>query len=662
MKRDITDTGTRWFTVYVPDADTGHSPSTSPSTSHESYFRVGGADVTTESGFLDSLKSFYKDALGEAAVAAAFGSTATDGIVQYTQGDLVQYIGGKADTRVLDDSYTVHVLNRRDEDAALTSTDSAQKTFRSYLRLGKPNKDLELALSAATPPALVLEMIKALPRPPADTPINLSHAVEQVLSGDQPTRALLADRAMHGDDAALDLLEAIRVSNDPRATVAYGGSDAHRWALASLNGIHAEAVKSQGQLARIGSNEARDRLATRARAGDSVVRKKLQELADSKDPADAYGGSGPWATGGGTPPKTWAKALLKEIGADADTRPRFSLGDGIAMFSDKSMTITTPDALKVTVGKDARTVLGSTYSETYDVSDEVLNQIRSGEISGVSQITDKRLVTASLTERSAIGSWRTTKFDLAKTLNVGVADNGSFQIGSALTYIAGLKLGNLLGASFDANTGLSAAAPTGSKVELVGTGMETAWPKGKVNYKENQSLKGRTVTLAVDPVAIFCGNTNMLLTKLIRGLMSTTNAALAAYTAAFAACSAVGDTDADGEAEVKAMLETAEAIYLAVLAINVVTTVAMGIASIVQIATELASKTKDAASPSQPTNITLNSAGIKLQCGTSYLEVNASGVSINGTQVAMASPTTSFVPQSTPSTVTPTQLLSVAQL
>ncbi|MBL8744138.1 MAG: hypothetical protein JNK04_23685, partial [Myxococcales bacterium] len=165
MTRQITDTGTRWFTVYVPDADTGHSPSTSPSKSHESYLRVGGADHVTETTFLDSLKSLYKDALGEAAVTAAFGSSATDGIVQYTQGDLVQYIGGKADTRVLDDSYTVHVLNRVDDDASVTSTDASQKTFRSYLRLGKPNKDLELALSATTPPALVVQMIKALPRP-----------------------------------------------------------------------------------------------------------------------------------------------------------------------------------------------------------------------------------------------------------------------------------------------------------------------------------------------------------------------------------------------------------------------------------------------------------------------------------------------------------------
>ena len=352
--------------------------------------------------------------------------------------------------------------------------------------------------------------------------------------------------------------------------------------------------------------------------------------------------------------------MLKELGTDADRRPRFSLGDGISMFSDKAMNITTPDTLKVTVGKDARTVLGPTYSETWDVSDDVLDQVRSGEISGVSQITSKKLVTASLTDRSVIGSWRTTKFDLAKTLNVGVADNGSFLVGSALTYIAGLKLGNLLGASFDANTGLTAAAPTGSKVELVGTGMETAWPKGKVNYKENQSLKGRTVTLAVDPVAIFCGNTHMALTKLIRGLMSTTNAALAAYTAAFAAVSAVGDTDDDGEAEVKAMLETAEAIYLAVLAINVVTTVAMGIASIVQIANEIASKTQNIALPALVPNITLNSGGIKLQCGTAYVHIGASGVLINGTQVAIGSPSTALVPMVTPSTVTPVQLLSLS--
>src|SRR5690606_29195766 len=146
---------------------------------------------------------------------------------------------------------------------------------------------------------------------------------------------------------------------------------------------------------------------------------------------------------------------------------------------------------RITVGKDSRTVLGQSYSETYDVSDDVLQQIKDGTIRDLSALTSKSLVTAALSRPDATGlSWRTTKFDLSKSLNFGAADNGSFTVGSDYSFWAGLKLSNSLGVSFEANTGAAISAPLGAKIELASEGIDTAWAGGKVSYNSQQTIKG----------------------------------------------------------------------------------------------------------------------------------------------------------------------------
>ncbi len=640
-QQGLVSTGSRWFSVHVPDA--------SGSGKHESFLRVGAPNKATESGFLDALKQSYRDATGDDAVKAAFGEEASDGIVHYTQGNLTQLVGGKVDTRVFNDSFTVNVLNRSDEDESVTSTNE-HKTYRSYLRLGKPNKTLEASFTSVTPPHLIVSMIRELGLQKKDWSawqLDLATAVESVLNGTSATREALLARAKLGDDDALAKLEELRVSTDARATTVYAGKDAHRWALGALHEVHAEAAAQHAAKARTGNTDSQSKLAERARAGDAAALREIQLISETTVDAEF-------------PAKTWAKTVLKKLGTDLDRRPRFSLGDGIAMFSDKAINVTTPEPFKVTAGKDSRTILGDSYSETYDVSDDDLEKIRSGEYTGLTQLESRKLVTASLTRKNAMGLWRTTKFDTSKALSFAVADNAAVTLGAAYACIGGMKLDNLIGAKFEANMGFTMAAPTGSKAELVGTGMETTWAKGKVNYKETQSLKGRSVEIKVDPAAIFCGETMGQLTTAIRVITTAVNAALLAYATALSFASLAGDTDDDGEAEIRGWLEVAEAIYAIVLAINTVMAVAMAIASIVQIATEKASKGAGFL-PTTSTMIKLNEGGIHMQCGSSYLEIDPSGIKMNGTQIQVGSPSAQFLPIGVPANTTPVQVMDLVR-
>ena len=198
---EITPSTDKWFSVYVPRwTDTANA--------FESYFRMGTPDVATEAARLSDLQSAYSDALAQPGVEAAFGGNATSGVAFYTEGDLVQFVNGKVDTRVLNDSFTVHVLNKADVDKAGQDPTKAVTTHRSYFRLGKPNKTIETQIKLAAPSfADLLAFTLALALAPTPTsPISVATrqaTVEAVLAGDVSARSSLVSAAESGDPAAL---------------------------------------------------------------------------------------------------------------------------------------------------------------------------------------------------------------------------------------------------------------------------------------------------------------------------------------------------------------------------------------------------------------------------------------------------------------------------
>ncbi len=650
------DPGEKSFTVHVP-----HSPATQGSNgsaqavaTQESYLRLGSPDGTTEQALLGALRAAYTDVESQAAVEAAFGASPTAGITLYTEGDLVQFVNGKADTRVLNDSYVVHVLNREDADASAAGGDA--RTYRAYFRLGRPSADVEAPLVGAVDPGDLHDFIEALlpstPTPAiagvtsadAVLPVDTAALVELIMAGGplgESKRLTLVAAAALSDGPALDRLDSIRTSGDVRSGDVSDRSSIKAWALGALRGLHLTVANWQRDRAMEGLYESRAKLSERA-LQDPLARRKLVEIERS--------------TAASADARSWAKGVLGGLQAPEDQSARFSLGDGVALYSDEAVTITTPEALKVTVGKDTRTVLGETYSETYDVSDDTLEAIRNGTLSDVSEVSDKSLVTASLTRREATGvSWRTTKFDLSKTLNVAAADNGSFTLGSDYAFAGGLKFTNSLGVAFDALTGISLSAPLGFKVEIGGGGLETTSPVGKVSYDQSFVGKGaKSVVLAVDPTAKFTLATFKAFGVVVRAGMAVVNGALAAYTAAFASIGSATTSESDGPtANVREMMEAGEAVYLAAVSLNAILAAATAVAGVVQLATQKAAAAATGSSPTQPSNIVINDAGIKLQVGTSYIHIGQQGIIVSGTQVLTASPTTNFIPTAAPGNATP---------
>lgn len=485
----------KWFTVYVPHSDATAASEGQAATpiTYESYIRLGSPDRVTEDRFVTGLRADFDRAGAEPAVAAAFGqATPTGGIVMYTEGDLCQFVNGKSDTRVLNDSYLVHVLNQ--DGVAAADADSTLTTCRSYLRLGKPSADVEI-----------------------------------------PNRDNVAE-----------------------------GS--------------------------------------------------------------------------------------------------YTLGYGVALYSDKGVTVTTPDKYKVTVGKDSRTVLGETYVETYDVSDDQIARIRNGEVDSSEKLTNKRLITATLTKKEASkASWRTTKFDQAKALTYSCNDLGVYSLSSAYNFAFGLKLNNAVAASFDATQGIAVSAPLSFKVEYGQKRMETSWSFGKCKFESEQDIRGETIKLVADPAAAVVNKGFTLLSKVVSRGMIAINAATAAYLASVVAIGNTTTQDTTEGTNIKEMLEAGEAVYIASTALNAIFLALSVIAGAIQLGAKKGSDALNIASPVQPPNILMNSAGIKLQNGASYIELTQTGVVIHGIEVKMVGPMTNIEPMYLLGNRTPTAIAELTQ-
>lgn len=642
----ITPSTDKWFSVYVPRR-------TDTTNAYASYFRLGTPDIAAESARLLELQSEYTDAFAQPAVEAAFGGNPTSGMAFYTEGDLVQFVNGKHDTRVLNDSFTVHVLNKADASKAGQDPSKPVTTYRTYFRLGKPNKIIETQIKSAVPSVADL-LAFALALAPIPT-ISISAPTKQekvnaVLSGDIGARTSLRSSAESGDATALQALQDLCNSTDPRASLEFDGKTAKAWALAALRDLHDKFANALRDKALFGDSAARDKLKARAIAGDPVARRKLIELAESKVAAAA-------ASHNSQPPANeWAKAALAAVPGGADMLANWSLGDGVALYSDRPITLTTPVALKVTVGSESRTVLGPTYSEAYDVSDEVIQQIKDGVITQPSKIANKRLITASLTAREASrASWRTTKFDQAKALSYSLNDSGSFGITSSYAFSLGLKLSNGISGSFDGSVGVSVSVPSAFKVELTKKRIETSWTGGKINYSTDQDLKGKSVKLSVGAVedVVVAPAREALVLGLRLGMIAV-NGLVLAYTA-----TGVGignSTSGEGEESTKNMREflvAGEAVYIAISTLNAIFMAAGLIVGVMQVVAKATVGAVQAASPVQTPNLVLNDKGIKLQCGPSYIHIDPTGISLYGPQIYVASPMTQVVPSYLTGNATP---------
>lgn len=672
------DPNNRWFSIYVPEVTSGQTITT-----YESFLRVGSPDTTTESGFTNALRANYAAAAAQPAVEAAFGNTPTGGIVLYTKGDLVQFVNGRSDTRVLNDAYIVHVLNKATVDTAGAAGATAPvKTYRSYLRLGAPHDDIEKPMTGAVADAQLAGFVTGLaPAAPATLldPAGKQAQIEAVLGGPAPAanqpapdpavvtaavkaaRTQLLSLAQAGDPAAIQALDDLRVSSDARAAVTYDGQTAKAWGLAALTGLHLQFANKRRDQALAGDTAARTKLQSAA-AGpppNPLARRKLVELMTSSSAAAAQ------SQGGQPAARDWAKGVLAALPAGDELSARFSLGAGVALYADQPVTITTPSALKVTTGSDSRSVLGPTYAETYDVSDATIAQIKDGWITQANQIPDKKLITASLTQRDASGlSWRTTKFDQSKALSYSLSDSGSFGISSSYAFSFGLKLTNGISGSFDGSLGVSVSVPSSFKAELGKKRLETSWTGGKIAYSKDQSLTGSTVKLAVDKVEDFVVSpARETLVAVMRGGMIAVNALLLAYTAAVAGIGNAHSGEGEEEtAHVKAILKAGEPVYIAVSVLNAVFMAAGLIVSVIQLMSKMTVGAAQAASPAQQPNIVLNSAGIKLQCGPSFISLDPSGIAIFGPQVYVAGPFTNVMPAYLTGNLTPAGIAEAVAL
>jgi hypothetical protein len=667
----------KWFSIYVPETKTGQTVTT-----YQSYLRVGSPDTTTEANFVNALKTSYQDEAAQPAVQAAFGASPTGGIVLYTEGDIVQFVNGRSDTRVLNDSFVVHVLNKSDvSKAPVQGAKTPAKTYRAYLRLGKENSDIEKPLTGVARDADLVHFIRFFaPTPPSPIDAAKKQAfIDDVLGGpvpaanEQPSdadllkvqteRTNLLNQAKTGDPLAIEAIEALRTSADPKASVTYDGKTAKAWALASLQGLHQTFANQQRDAALKGDTAARAKLntalnPTASTPEDPMARRKLVELAQSPNPAATQSFNGQTAA------RDWAAAELAAVSAGKELPARWSLGSGVALYADQPITLTTPSALKITVGSDSRTALGPTYTEAYDVSDDVIQQIKDGYITQAAQIPKKKLITASLTRRERSGlSWRTSKFDQAKTLGYTLSDSGSFGVTHSYAFAAGLKLTNGISGSFDASIGVSASVPSAFKVEVGKKRIETSWSGGKLNYSKDQVLTGSSVKLSVGAVEDFVvWPASEGLALAIRIGMMAVNGLVLAYTATGLG---IGDaTTGEGEEStknVREFLDAGEPVYIAVSVLNAVFMAAGLIVGVIQLAARAAGTASQAALPAQPANILMNTAGIKIQCGASYINLDASGVTICGPQVQVVGGITNMIPAYMTGNMTPTQIVEAAQ-
>ncbi|MFO0612988.1 MAG: hypothetical protein U0414_10390 [Polyangiaceae bacterium] len=611
-----------WVSWYVPHKSGEHS-------GYESFFRIGGPDALTEQALRTSLNQVDDDKQGEEAVRRSFNADLSGGLAFYTEGDLRQFVGGNADVRVLREFYSVHVL---------TDGDS---TARSYLRLGKPNYDIEEELYKEIAADKVRGVIKTSKQEKAVDPNtrDIGAASGDLATGDAAAitaaRDAIATLALSLDTATLNDLEALRVDGAANA-------DAMKWAETVLTAAMAVAIQRLQASAADNVEDAKTALRSLADEQVGLAVRAIVELASMRGGTSANADA-----------RAWAKELVEQHKLkDIHDSPRFSEGEGVALYSDLPITLTSARDLKFTMAQSSTTVLGETYAEVYSVSADVPERIRSGLVNSVEDIKDKSLVTAQHTLPVPAG-WRTRTFDLAKQLSVTAGDSGAFGVGSELSFYGGLKSSATLGFSFDSSVAWECSAPLGFKTELSSAGLETVAPWGAVSFKSKSRIIAESITLSAEPTGKVGTTAAKKIAKAFKIAIASFDGLVLLYTATIAG---VG-TGAPGT--VKGVLAGHEVVYGLWLSMNTLFTAASIAASVVQLVTDLTTKAATAASPKKFPEIVINEAGVKIQAGTSYVHVSEKGVDICGTQYVVGAPLQNLNPIPVPSTATSTQVMDI---
>ena len=145
--------------------------------------------------------------------------------------------------------------------------------------------------------------------------------------------------------------------------------------------------------------------------------------------------------------------------------------------------------------------------------------------------------------------------------------------------------------------------------------------------------------------------------------MLVVNAAAAAYTGAVIAIGNTTTQDSSGPtANIRQILEKGEAVYIAATALNAVFLAASLVAGVIQLSVEGRRRQGDQAPPIQPPNVVLNGAGIKLQCGASFISLDPTGIAISAPQVYVAAPFTTVLPAYLTGNLTPAGIAEAVEL
>ncbi len=584
----------RWVSILVPGSDRG------------GYVRLGVPDAAREGQLL-----------------ARFDAAAATGLLVAVGGESHELAHGRAETRVLDGSYVVRVMDTAETAGAAPKT-------RAFLRLGAPVEGERAFTKPA--PADICELVVALR--PASTKEDTLGAAEgealkkRVLDGDDDARGELVAKADAGSTRAIRALEALRTAPDVGASRT--GPAPAEWALGALESLHARIVRDLQRTAGRGSLADQKTLADRAKAGDTVARGALVPLTTHRDAAVRA-----WAMG----------ALAAAGGAVASSL----VGDGVAIYAAHDIHMTSPAGLRITAGSESRSVLGPSYQEVYDVDDDVLLRLREGERLEVAAIPGKKLVSASLTCRSLLGGWRSTRMERGGYGRFTFGYHARHALGASYRYLGGMNVTNAFAVAFDASAGLQIKVPLGAKFDLGPSGMKSNFKVGSVDHQTTHSLSSSSISLRYSPAQETAWRTvGTLATLGIQAALVAVNTALTAYSVAAAAVGAGSTGEGDSATpDAKRFLEVAEPLQITIYSVNAACAAASLLVGVLQLVTRKVEAVAAAAGLDGPA-LTVDSQGATLSCGLSFVRVNLTGIELSGPTIKLNSPAIQMAAVPTP--------------
>jgi hypothetical protein len=640
---------TPWATLKVPGAS-------------ESYFRLGYRNRNEESRYLDLCIPHAPDK--------------ADGVFFGTDGDLVQVVKRSAVTRVLDGNYYVYVQD--DETIAnLATTDATadNRSYRAYFRLGKPESPLEGVLGgtvAVEDRRLLVGEFLPTARSTNESQENCAKLLTQAVTGadshlvtvtaadkdvglvkadyQRAARTALETKARYADRRALDhVLLAFdeKAGGDPTEK-----ADAKSWA----NGVLGRQVPFLLRNAYLLEEPAgsRAKLFTYAKDGSQpgrqgAARRAIAFVAETRATGVATGGTAtdmPSALMENRTPqqalawvvaaKEQATSHLKELDKlSGELLDRYTLGNGVALFSDRGIALNTPAQLTVTVGGDSRTVFGPTFSLVYGVDDATIEKIKSGEISNLADVHDKRIVTATRVDRDGLipgaANWRTTSISRAKTLNVTMNDTGALSASSSTTATFGTRFTSGMSASFDTSVGFSSKASFGLAHDYGKSASKSDTSAGRTNAvdKEQNLTAGQLKFTYKEPLTLPATLVRKTWGNVLNGMLAASIALQASYTA-YLLGSTFNPNEKNDDETIKARMVAAEKVYLALTVLQAIGLVGGIALFLVEMFTKKTAGAVNLFMPTQVPNITVNASGIKLQAGSNFIVVTKFGIVLNG--------------------------------